>query len=141
MLKLLFKFKDSILREIETEKPEVTIGRIASNDIQIDNVAVSAHHARIVRDGGQYVVEDLNSTNGTFVNEKKITRSVLKENDVITIGKHSLVMIPKKGGVKARNSLMTDIERTWKLDTEQYRKMMKKQRKKQQPAMKKTPNR
>lgn len=131
MLKLLFKFKDSILREIETEKPEVTIGRIASNDIQIDNVAVSAHHARIVRDGGQYVVEDLNSTNGTFVNEKKITRSVLKENDVITIGKHSLVMIPKKGGVKARNSLMTDIERTWKLDTEQYRKMMKKQRKKQ----------
>jgi pSer/pThr/pTyr-binding forkhead associated (FHA) protein len=131
MLKLLFKFKDSILREIETEKPEVTIGRIASNDIQVDNVAVSAHHARIVKDGRYYVIEDLNSTNGTFVNEKKITRSVLKENDVITIGKHSLVMIPEKGGVKAKNLLMTDIERTWKLDTEQYRKMMKKQRKKQ----------
>jgi pSer/pThr/pTyr-binding forkhead associated (FHA) protein len=131
MLKLLFKFKDSILREIETEKPEVTIGRIASNDIQIDNVAVSAHHARIVKDGRYYFIEDLNSTNGTFVNEKKITRSVLKENDVITIGKHSLVMIPEKGGVKAKNLLMTDIERTWKLDTEQYRKMMKKQRKKQ----------
>jgi pSer/pThr/pTyr-binding forkhead associated (FHA) protein len=130
MLKLLFKFKDSILREIETEKTEVTIGRTASNDIQIDNVAVSAHHARIVKDGRYYVIEDLNSTNGTFVNEKKITRSVLKENDVITIGKHSLVMIPKKGGVKAKNLIMTDIERTWKLDTEKHRKMMKKQGKK-----------
>ena len=130
MLKLLFKFKDSILREIETEKTEVTIGRIASNDIPIDNVAVSAHHARILRDGAQYVVEDLNSTNGTFVNERKITRRVLKANDVITIGKHSLVMIPKKGGVKAKNLIMTDIERTWKLDTEQHRKMLKKQGKK-----------
>lgn len=130
MLKLLFKFKDSILREIETEKTEVTIGRIASNDIPIDNVAVSAHHARILRDGRHYVVEDLNSTNGTFVNERKITRRVLKANDVITIGKHSLVMIPKKGGVKARNLIMTDIERTWKLDTEQHRKMLKKQGKK-----------
>jgi pSer/pThr/pTyr-binding forkhead associated (FHA) protein len=130
MLKLLFKFKDSILREIETEKTEVTIGRIASNDIQIDNVAVSAHHARIVQDGRLYVIEDLNSTNGTFVNENKITRRVLKANDVITIGKHSLVMIPKKGGVKAKNLIMTDIERTWKLDTEQHRKMMKKQGKK-----------
>ncbi|TEU07163.1 MAG: FHA domain-containing protein [Candidatus Aminicenantes bacterium] len=130
MLKLLFKFKDSILREIETEKTEVTIGRIASNDIPIDNVAVSAHHARILRDGRHYVVEDLNSTNGTFVNERKITRRVLKANDVITIGKHSLVMIPKKGGVKVRNLIMTDIERTWKLDTEQHRKMLKKQGKK-----------
>jgi pSer/pThr/pTyr-binding forkhead associated (FHA) protein len=130
MLKLLFKFKDSILREIETEKTELTIGRTASNDIQIDNVAVSAHHARILRDGGHYVVEDLNSTNGTFVNEKKISRRVLKENDIITIGKHSLVMIPKKGGVKAKSLIMTDIERTWKLDTEKHRKMMKKQAKK-----------
>ena len=131
MLKLLFKFKDSILREIETEKTEVTIGRIASNDIQIDNVAVSAHHARIVQDGRHYVIEDLNSTNGTFVNEKKISRRVLKENDVITIGKHSLVVIPEKEGAKATSPIITDIEKTWKLDTEQHRKMMKKQRKKQ----------
>jgi len=83
-----------------------------------------------VQDGRLYVIEDLNSTNGTFVNENKITRRVLKANDVITIGKHSLVMIPKKGGVKAKNLIMTDIERTWKLDTEQHRKMMKKQGKK-----------
>ena len=131
MLKLSFKFKDSILREIETEKIKITIGRTASNDIQVDNVAVSAHHARIVQDGRYYVIEDLNSTNGTFVNEKKITRRVLKENDVITIGKHSLVVIPEKGGAKATSSIITDIERTWKLDTEQHRKMMKKQRKKQ----------
>ena len=130
MLRLVFKFKDSILREIETESNKITIGRTASSDIQVDNVAVSAHHARIVKDPGHYVIEDLNSTNGTFVNEKKITRRVLKENDVITIGKHSLVVLPEKGRAKAASPIITDIDRTWKLDTEQHRKMMKKQRKK-----------
>ena len=130
MLKLLFKFKDSVLREIQTEKTKITIGRTASNDIQVDNVAVSAHHARIDKDGLYYVIEDLNSTNGTFVNEKKISRRVLKENDVITIGKHSLVVMPEKGREKAASPIITDIDRTWKLDTEQHRKMMKMQRKK-----------
>jgi pSer/pThr/pTyr-binding forkhead associated (FHA) protein len=131
MLRLVFKFKDSILREIETENTKITIGRTASNDIQVDNVAVSAHHARIVKDGRYYVIEDLNSTNGTFVNERKITKRVLKEDDVITIGKHSLVVLPEKGLTKATSPIITDIDRTWKLDTEQHRKMMKKQRKKQ----------
>ena len=130
MLRLLFKFRDSVLREIETEKTKITIGRTASNDIQVDNVAVSAHHARIVKQGRSCVIEDLNSTNGTFVNERKITRKVLKENDIITIGKHSLVVMPEKGRAKATSPVITDIDRTWKLDTEQHRKMMKKQRKK-----------
>jgi pSer/pThr/pTyr-binding forkhead associated (FHA) protein len=130
MLRLLFKFRDSVLREIETEKTKITIGRTASNDIQVDNVAVSAHHARIVKHGRSCVIEDLNSTNGTFVNEKKITRKALKENDIITIGKHSLVVMPEKGRAKATSPVITDIDRTWKLDTEQHRKMMKMQRKK-----------
>ena len=130
MLRLLFKFRDSVLREIETEKTKITIGRTASNDIQVDNVAVSAHHARIVKQGRSCVIEDLNSTNGTFVNERKITRKVLKENDIITIGKHSLVVMPEKGRAKATSPVITDIDRTWKLDTEQHRKMMKMQRKK-----------
>ena len=130
MLRLLFKFRDSVLREIETEKTKITIGRTASNDIQVDNVAVSAHHARIVKQGRSCVIEDLNSTNGTFVNEKKITRKALKENDIITIGKHSLVVMPEKGRAKATSPVITDIDRTWKLDTEQHRKMMKMQRKK-----------
>jgi pSer/pThr/pTyr-binding forkhead associated (FHA) protein len=130
MLKLLFKFKDATLREIETDKTKITIGRTDSNDIQVDNAAVSAHHARIVQDGRYYVIEDLNSTNGTFVNEKRITRRVLEENDVITIGKHSLVVLTEKGGAKATSPVITDIEKTWKLDTEQHRKMMKMQRKK-----------
>jgi pSer/pThr/pTyr-binding forkhead associated (FHA) protein len=130
MLKLLFKFKDATLREIETDKTKITIGRTDSNDIQVDNAAVSAHHARIVQDGRYYVIEDLNSTNGTFVNEKRITRRVLEENDVITIGKHSLVVLAEKGGAKATSPVITDIEKTWKLDTEQHRKMMKMQRKK-----------
>ena len=90
MIKIELKFKDKILKKIETEKPKITIGRSSSTDIQIDNLAVSKRHARIIKHRHQYTVEDLNSTNGTFLNDKRIVSAILKHNDLVTIGKHSL---------------------------------------------------
>ena len=49
-------------------------------------------HARLVKNNGQYLVEDLNSTNGTFLNDKKVPKAVLKHNDIVTIGKHTLTI-------------------------------------------------
>jgi pSer/pThr/pTyr-binding forkhead associated (FHA) protein len=90
VLKIELKFKNKILTKFETEKPEITIGRSSSADIQIDNLAVSKRHARIVKHRHEYLVEDLNSTNGTSLNDEKIVKAVLKHNDLVAIGKHSL---------------------------------------------------
>jgi pSer/pThr/pTyr-binding forkhead associated (FHA) protein len=130
MLRILLKFKGAVLREIESSKEQITIGRNAENDIQIDNVAVSGEHARIIKGPDHYFIEDLNSLNGTFVNQEKITKRVLEENDAITIGKHTLVVAYKKYGDKIQGRKMSEIERTWKLETERHKKMLKKQRKK-----------
>jgi pSer/pThr/pTyr-binding forkhead associated (FHA) protein len=69
----------------------VTIGRLPDNLIVIDNPTVSAHHARVYREGPHYVLEDLQSTNGTFVNDQPIARHSLAEGDVVVIGKHVLL--------------------------------------------------
>lgn len=90
MLKIELKFRDKVLKQFETDKSEITIGRGTKNDIQIDNLAVSNAHAKIIRHPDHYTVEDLKSTNGTFLNEKQITKARLNPNDIVTIGKHTL---------------------------------------------------
>lgn len=93
MAKLYLKFKESVIREIILQDGITTIGRAEKNDIFIDNLAVSGSHARIVSEEGKFVIEDLNSTNGTYVNDRRIARQTLTHNAVITIGKHTLVFL------------------------------------------------
>ena len=92
MIRLALMFKDKVLKKIESEKSEITIGRSPNADIQIDNLAVSNQHARFFKQNGQYVVEDLNSTNGTLLNDKKISKAILKHNDIVAVGKHTLLI-------------------------------------------------
>ena len=91
MAKLILKFAERELQECAVGTHAVSIGRLPDNLIVIDNPAVSGRHARVFREGKHYVVEDLNSTNGTFVNEKPIARHTLFEGDVVLVGRHSLV--------------------------------------------------
>jgi pSer/pThr/pTyr-binding forkhead associated (FHA) protein len=90
MLTILLKFKNSEIKTIETDKEEITIGRNPGNDVHIDNLGVSKQHAKIFKHDGGYVIEDLNSTNGTFINNKRIAKAILNDNDEVHIGKHSL---------------------------------------------------
>ena len=124
MLKILIKFNDTELQTIESDKPEIIIGRNPDSDIQIDNLGVSDRHARIVASEGQYQIEDLQSTNGTFVDEKQISRVVIDKNSQIIIGKHNLIVL-EAGAVSRGDSPKTD--KTMKLDTRQYKEMLKKQ--------------
>ena len=71
--------------------PVVTIGRLPDNAIAIDNAAISGHHACVIHEGRDFVLEDLQSTNGTFVNERRVTRHMLQDGDVVTVGNHTLV--------------------------------------------------
>ena len=90
MLKLELKFKDKILKLIETDQSEITIGRGNNNDIIIDNLAVSKEHAAIVKLPDGYGLVDLDSTNGTLLNDKDIKKASLGPQDKISIGKHTL---------------------------------------------------
>ncbi len=91
--KLILKFKDSVISEHDLDQEETTIGRKPENDIHIDNLAVSGRHARVLMIGGKAILEDLGSTNGTFVNNKRITKHVLQHGDQILIGKHTLTFV------------------------------------------------
>lgn len=90
MLKIELMFKDKILKEIETDKNEITIGRNNNNDIIIDNLAVSKEHAKIIKLPDGYGLVDLNSTNGTLLNDKDVKKAKLAPQDTLTIGKHTL---------------------------------------------------
>ena len=92
MPKLLLKFDASVLREVPVGSRPITIGRAPDNDIRIDNLAVSDHHARIYSEGGRLRVEDLNSLNGTFLNRYPTKKEALNSGDEIGVGKHLIVV-------------------------------------------------
>lgn len=81
------------LRELSFEMPRLLIGRSEHNDIAIASRFVSRHHALLVRHAGSTFLMDLNSTNGTFVNSRRVSNQVLVHDDVITIGHHRIKFI------------------------------------------------
>jgi pSer/pThr/pTyr-binding forkhead associated (FHA) protein len=90
MAKLILSFNGSIVKEYPLDKEVLTIGRKPDNDIHIDNLAVSGNHAKILTILNDSFIEDLGSTNGTFINDKKISKHALKNGELILIGKHEL---------------------------------------------------
>jgi hypothetical protein len=69
----------------------MTIGRKMGNDVVIDNLAVSGHHAKVTQEGGSFFIEDTGSTNGTFLNDVRVEKRRLQHGDQIRVGKHVLV--------------------------------------------------
>lgn len=90
MAKLKLMFKGEVLDVYSLDREQLTVGRRPDNDIQIDNLAVSGRHARILTIVNDSFIEDLESTNGTYVNGDRVTKQALHDGDVITIGKHQL---------------------------------------------------
>jgi len=106
MAKFILTFKGAVIKEYEAADV-IGIGRRPDNTICIDNMAVSGMHAKIEKKGDEYVLTDLNSRNGTFVNGKRVSQVTLKANDQITIGKHILVL---KDRVAESKAVATDTE-------------------------------
>ncbi len=93
MTRLILTLDGRSLAEYNMSKERCTIGRLSDNDVRIDNTAVSGHHALIINILNDSFLEDLNSTNGTYVNGKLIKKHSLQHNDLITIGHHQLRFI------------------------------------------------
>jgi len=131
MARLLLKFDSQILREIPIGTRPVTIGRAPDNDVHIDNLAVSDHHARLYAEGDRLVLEDLSSLNGTYVNDARIERTTLRDGDTIQIGKHQLQLdaaqdatAPAPGG-GLRKAPVPKLIETAVLDTEAQRNLLR----------------
>ena len=88
--KLLITLNNALVSEHKLENEVISIGRKSDNEIQLDNPAVSGKHARVLFIGGEAFLEDLESTNGTFVNSAKVSKHLLKNGDLISIGQHQL---------------------------------------------------
>jgi hypothetical protein len=88
--KLILSMDGLVLKEIPLTKERTTIGRKPHNDIQIDNLAISGEHSVIVTILNDSFLEDLNSTNGTYVNGQPIKKHFLQNSDVIELGKYKL---------------------------------------------------
>ena len=93
MARLVLSLDGQVLAEYNMSKERYTVGRLPDNDIRIDNAAVSGHHALIINILNDSFLEDLNSTNGTYVNGKIIKKHAMQHGDVITVGDHSLRFI------------------------------------------------
>jgi len=90
MAKLVLSFNGDVIREYELDRGSLSIGRDQENDIHIDNPAVSSKHAKILTILNESFIEDLDSTNGTYINGKKIAGHALKDGESIFIGEHEL---------------------------------------------------
>lgn len=111
MAKIVIRFQNQILGESVLQPGFNTIGRLPSHPICIENLGISRHHAFIIGDIEQkiFILEDLQSLNGTYVNKKRVQKCVLKPNDVITIGQHTLEYLedgvnPKKASVSTTDA-------------------------------------
>ncbi len=123
---ITLRFKDKKIRDYPIGVGQTcTIGRKSTNDIVIDNLAVSGFHARIESVVSTFILRDLESTNGTFVNKEKVTVHNLRHRDVILIGKHELIFDRSDMKKQAGEDDPFQDDKTRILDTNEYRKLMK----------------
>lgn len=128
MARIFLKFNEAVLKEIPLDRAQLTIGRKPDNDLVIDNPAVSGHHARIVQEHGKFFVEDLGSTNGTFVNDAKILKHQLRNTDRVGVGKHLLVYqgeVTETAPPPPPAAKEDDSDKTMILDTKKQRELLK----------------
>jgi len=123
MAKVTVTFSGELVGEYPLDRPASIVGRDATCDIQIDNLGISRAHCQFVKRGDDYIVQDMNSANGTYVNGSKVGEHYLKDGDEVLIGKFLLkfdaagtAAPPKKAPVEKAPDVMGDALRTYVVD-------------------------
>ena len=116
MAKLIIKFNDVVIDQIVLKQGDMNIGRRPGCDILLDNLSVSGNHASIFTIGEDSFIQDLNSTNGTFINNKRIAKHHLEDGDVVMIGNHTLAYHNENAAKSASNLAKTVILSAQKQD-------------------------
>lgn len=136
MARLVLMFNKQVVKEYALMKESVTIGRNEDNTIQINNLAVSGYHARIDAAGNDFILTDLQSTNGTFINDKRVVSHKLSHGDNIIVGKHVILFVGTgvEGGEGKAAAQKSDLDRTMMLDTAKQKELLAKQKESTQAA-------
>lgn len=98
MPKMIVSIDGVVIKEVQLSKDRTTLGRRPYNDIVIDNLAVSGEHAVIQMIGSEVYLEDLSSTNGSYLNGKAVKKQLLQNDDVVEIGKYKIKFVADIGG-------------------------------------------
>jgi hypothetical protein len=106
MGKLVVSLDGVVIKEVQITKDKTTLGRRPYNDIVIDNLAVSGEHAVLQMVGADVFIEDLNSTNGTYINGKAIKKQLLAHNDTVEIGKYKIKYLVDEAGEYEKTMIM-----------------------------------
>lgn len=106
MPKMIVSIDGVVIKEVQLTKDRTTLGRRPYNDIVIDNLAVSGEHAVLQLTGNEVYLEDLNSTNGTYVNGKAVKKQLLQNNDTVEIGKYKIKFINEAPGATFEKTLI-----------------------------------
>ena len=106
MGKLVVSLDGVVIKDVQITKDKTTLGRRPYNDIVIDNLAVSGEHAVLQMLGNDVFIEDLNSTNGTYINGKAIKKQMLAHNDTVEIGKYKIKYLVEEGGDYEKTMIM-----------------------------------
>jgi pSer/pThr/pTyr-binding forkhead associated (FHA) protein len=122
MPEFIIKFEDKIIERVVTEKQRISIGRTPDNDIVLNNRGVSRKHALIEFNNNSALIIDNESLNGTFINNRKISEEVLKENDLITIGKFNIIYHPDA----QKEDKLADLDGTMVLKTKKHKDLLEK---------------
>lgn len=104
MAKLIIKLNNEVVDHVELRQGDMKIGRKPGCEIVLDNLAVSGEHANIFTIGDDSFIQDLNSTNGTFVNNKRVAKHHLRNGDTIGIGQHAMVYLHETARAAAPSS-------------------------------------
>jgi len=106
MGKLVVSLDGVVIKEVQVTKDRTTLGRRPYNDIVIDNLAVSGEHAVLQLISGSVFIEDLNSTNGTYINGKAVKKQLLQHNDTVEIGKYKIKFLADEGSDYEKTMIM-----------------------------------
>jgi hypothetical protein len=106
MGKLVVSLDGVVIKEVQITKDKTTLGRRPYNDIVIDNLAVSGEHAVLQMVGSDVFIEDLNSTNGTYINGKAIKKQLLTHNDTVEVGKYKIKFLVDDAGEYEKTLIM-----------------------------------
>ena len=137
MARLVLMFNKQVIKEYPFLEDNVTVGRNEDNTIAIENLAVSGYHARIDKTGSDFILTDLQSTNGTFVNDKKVVTHKLSHGDNVIIGKHVILFVgTEKGKLQEEiDAKKMDMDKTMMLDTAKQKELLSKQQQAQKTAV------
>ena len=106
MPKMIVSIDGVVIKEVQLAKDRTTLGRRPYNDIVIDNLAVSGEHAVLLMTGNDVYLEDLNSTNGSYVNGKAVKKQLLQNTDTVEIGKYKIKYVNEAGGANFEKTMI-----------------------------------